>query len=213
MSLFLGLVGFAGVIVFVIMAGVALFKKKGNAKRYFMYAGISFVLFVLGLSVQDTEEPVPVATEVIEEEPKAETEENEKKAEEEAKAAEEKAAAEKAKEEKAKAEAEKKAAEEMKQAEAEQAKKDAAEKAEAEKALDAEGISKEEFAQIENGMTYEEVVAIIGVEGEILSEVGEKGTQFYTIMYMWDGETGLGANANAMFQGNKLNAKSQFGLE
>lgn len=75
------------------------------------------------------------------------------------------------------------------------------------------GISKAEFDQIENGMTYEEVVQIIGGEGEVLSEVGEKGTELYTVMYTYDGETGLGANANFTFQNNKLQAKAQFGLE
>ena len=75
------------------------------------------------------------------------------------------------------------------------------------------GISKAEFDQIENGMTYEEVVQIIGGEGEVLSEVGEKGTDLYTVMYKYDGESGLGANANFTFQNNKLQAKAQFGLE
>lgn len=74
------------------------------------------------------------------------------------------------------------------------------------------GISKEEFNAIENGMTYEEVVKIIGGEGEVLSEVGEKGDQFYTIMYMYNGEEGFGSNANFTFQGGKLSAKAQFGL-
>jgi len=74
------------------------------------------------------------------------------------------------------------------------------------------GISKEEFEAIENGMTYEEVVKIIGGEGEVLSEVGTKGEQFYTIMYMYNGEKGLGSNANFTFQDGELQAKAQFGL-
>jgi hypothetical protein len=47
------------------------------------------------------------------------------------------------------------------------------------------------------------------------SESGAKGDQYYTVMYTWQGESGFGANANAMFQGNpaKLMNKSQFGLE
>lgn len=74
-------------------------------------------------------------------------------------------------------------------------------------------VSKAEFDQIQNGMTYEEVVAIIGGNGEIMSEVGEKGTSYYTVMYKYDGEKGLGANANFTFQNNKLQAKAQFGLK
>ncbi|WP_259345493.1 DUF3862 domain-containing protein [Priestia aryabhattai] len=77
------------------------------------------------------------------------------------------------------------------------------------------GISKAEFDKIQNGMSYEEVVQIIGGEGELNSESGAKGDQYYTVMYTWNGESGFGANANAMFQGNpaKLQNKSQFGLE
>lgn len=74
-------------------------------------------------------------------------------------------------------------------------------------------ISKAEFDQLENGMTYEEVVAIIGGEGDVMSEVGEKGTAYYTIMYMYEGEKGIGANANLTFQAGKLNMKAQFGLK
>lgn len=219
MNVFFGIVGFFGMVVFIVIALVALVKKKGGAKKYFICAGISFVLLAFGISITELdEEAAPVATEVEAEEPKAEEDEKaaEAKAKEEeakAEAEKQKAAEEKAAADKAKQEADAKAAAEKKEAEEAQAKQAAAEKAAAEKALDAEGISKAEFNEIQNGMTYEEVVSIIGVEGELLSEVGEKGTQFYTVMYVWYGETGLGANANALFQGGKLNSKAQFGLE
>lgn len=75
------------------------------------------------------------------------------------------------------------------------------------------GISKAEFDQIQNGMSYEEVKNIIGSDGEVLSESGQAGQQFHTIMYKWDGEKGFGANANFMFQEGKLQNKSQFGLK
>jgi hypothetical protein len=74
-------------------------------------------------------------------------------------------------------------------------------------------ISKAEFDKIENGMTYEQVTQIIGGPGEVLSEVGQKGDQFYTIMYSYTGEGQLGANANFTFQGGKLQAKAQMGLK
>jgi hypothetical protein len=80
------------------------------------------------------------------------------------------------------------------------------------KPVNKKSMSKAEFDQIQNGMTYEEVTAIIGGPGEVVSEVGDKGSDFYTVMYKYDGEGSLGANANLMFQGGKLNAKSQFGL-
>ena len=75
------------------------------------------------------------------------------------------------------------------------------------------GITKAEFDQIQNGMTYEQVVQIIGSEGEVMSESGQKGDQYYTVMYTWEGESGFGANANAMFQGGKMVNKAQFGLK
>jgi hypothetical protein len=75
------------------------------------------------------------------------------------------------------------------------------------------GINKAEFDAIQNGMTYEEVVKIIGVEGEVMSESGSEGEEFHTIMYTWDGEGGFGANANAMFQDGAMINKAQFGLK
>lgn len=72
-------------------------------------------------------------------------------------------------------------------------------------------ISKAEFEQIKTGMTYEEVVKIIGGEGNLLSET--KIGNIHSVMYEWDGEGMIGANANFIFQNGKLQTKSQFGLE
>lgn len=74
-------------------------------------------------------------------------------------------------------------------------------------------INKTKFDQIQTGMTYEQVQQIIGGPGDTVSESGQKGTEFYTIMVEYKGESGIGANASLMFQGNKLENKSQFGLE
>ncbi|WP_374722582.1 hypothetical protein [Peribacillus tepidiphilus] len=74
-------------------------------------------------------------------------------------------------------------------------------------------VSLEQFNQLQNGMTLEEVTKIVGGQGEIISETGEKGTEFYTVMYSYPGKGSLGANVTLMFQGNKLQNKSQFGLE
>ncbi|MDP1383004.1 DUF3862 domain-containing protein [Priestia megaterium] len=73
-------------------------------------------------------------------------------------------------------------------------------------------LTKEKFEQIKDGMTYEEVVKIIGSEGELLSESGEKGTSLYTVMYSFKADGSFGANSSMMFQGGKLMNKSQFGL-
>jgi hypothetical protein len=74
-------------------------------------------------------------------------------------------------------------------------------------------ITKADFDKMQTGMTYEQVVQTIGVEGELMSESGDKGTQYYTVMYKWNGSGNLGANANAMFQGGKMISKAQFGLK
>ncbi|AZU98978.1 hypothetical protein pW2_152 [Bacillus phage pW2] len=74
-------------------------------------------------------------------------------------------------------------------------------------------ITKAEFDAIQSGMTYEEVVAIIGSEGELLSEVGSKGEQFHSVMYEWEGKGDFGANANFTFQEGKMEMKAQFGLK
>ena len=74
-------------------------------------------------------------------------------------------------------------------------------------------ITMAEFNEIEHGMSYKEVVEIIGSSGEMLSEVGKKGSDLYTVVYMWEGSGKIGANANIMFQGDEVTTKAQFGLK
>ncbi|QKY68731.1 DUF3862 domain-containing protein [Lentibacillus sp. CBA3610] len=74
-------------------------------------------------------------------------------------------------------------------------------------------ITIDEFNQLENGMTTDEVFEIIGGEGEITSQTGEEGSQYHTVTYTYYGESGMGANATLMFQGGELSSKSQIGLE
>ena len=77
-----------------------------------------------------------------------------------------------------------------------------------------EKISLDEFNQIKNGMTYDEVVSIIGSKGELLSESDLGiGSEYVTTMWMWEGKGSIGANANVMFQDGKVVNKAQFGLE
>jgi hypothetical protein len=71
-------------------------------------------------------------------------------------------------------------------------------------------MSMAEFTALQTGMTYEEAVALIGGPGVEQSRSELAGTT--TVMYMWEGSS-LGANANAMFQDNKLISKAQFGLK
>ncbi|MHB8061263.1 MAG: hypothetical protein ACYDG2_01310 [Ruminiclostridium sp.] len=78
-------------------------------------------------------------------------------------------------------------------------------------------LTLEKYNKIENGMTYEDVIKIIGFEISPEVETGEKGTDLYTVSYRYMGNdqvTGtLGANASFMFQGGKLNTKAQLGLK
>lgn len=75
-------------------------------------------------------------------------------------------------------------------------------------------MTKEKFDQIKNGMTYDEVVAIVGSEGNLISEVGGEGDQYYTVTYEWEGAS-FASNSNVTFQGNPVvvESKAQFGLE
>lgn len=80
-----------------------------------------------------------------------------------------------------------------------------------EKKEDSSGVTLDNFQKIENGMTYEEVVEILGKEGELLSEAGSG--QYKTEMYQWEAENGFGANMNVTFQNGKVQSKAQAGLE
>jgi DNA-directed RNA polymerase subunit RPC12/RpoP len=73
----------------------------------------------------------------------------------------------------------------------------------------------DEYQKIQNGMTYKEVVAIIGAEGEELSRNKIDGVpgvmqSVETIMYQWVNSNG--SNMNAIFQNDRLFQKAQFGL-
>lgn len=74
-------------------------------------------------------------------------------------------------------------------------------------------MTKAAFDQIKNGMTREEVTAIVGGPGEMTVETGSPGDQFYTAAYQYEDKGSLGANAQLMFQGGKLNTKAQMGLK
>ena len=64
-------------------------------------------------------------------------------------------------------------------------------------------------------MTADEMFAILGGEGTVLSEstVGEGEYRITTVMYQYDGVGVHGANANFMIQNGKVVSKTQFGLK
>ena len=69
-------------------------------------------------------------------------------------------------------------------------------------------VTKAAYDRIETGMSYREVVALIGWEGEELSRSELAG--YITVMYAWKNPTG--SNMNVMFQNDKVVSKAQFGL-
>lgn len=73
-------------------------------------------------------------------------------------------------------------------------------------------ITKEDYDKIQNDMSYADVKNIIGSDGKVLSETGTKGDALYTVMYDWYGKDGI-SNATFEFQGDKLQIKSQVGLQ
>lgn len=64
-----------------------------------------------------------------------------------------------------------------------------------------------QYEKLEVGMTVEEVINILGGEGEALSEAENM------VVYNYKGTGGNGANAVIAFQGGKLLTKAQSGLE
>ena len=88
-----------------------------------------------------------------------------------------------------------------------------ADEAEEYKESNDEFITMDEFNQIQTGMTYQEVVNIIGSAGELISSVDIGDALYKTEMYSWEGKGSIGANANVMFQGGIVSSKAQFGLE
>lgn len=70
-------------------------------------------------------------------------------------------------------------------------------------------ISLEEFNKIKTGMTYKEVIDIIGSPGEQMSHTDMGlGAEYVGDTYTWEGET-FGANAVILFEGGKVVSKSQ----
>ena len=76
------------------------------------------------------------------------------------------------------------------------------------------GVTMENYNRLKTGMTYPQVVRILGKEGTELASNEIAGIK--TVMYQWDGDglvAGIsGANMNAMFQNGKLIQKAQLGL-
>ncbi len=74
------------------------------------------------------------------------------------------------------------------------------------------GITAAEFNAINTGMSYRDVINIIGEEGTLFTSVDIGiGDEFATQIFVWYGSNGI-SNANIMFQGGKVVSKAQIGL-
>lgn len=71
-------------------------------------------------------------------------------------------------------------------------------------------ITYAEFESIENGMSYEQVVDIVGYDGTIMSSSDFAGIN--TTIYYWYGVDGI-SNANITFQNDAVVSKAQIGLK
>lgn len=69
-------------------------------------------------------------------------------------------------------------------------------------------VTRAEFDQLKEGMTYAQAREIIGAAGSLDSE--STLLDIKTVMYSWMNTNG--SNMNAMFQNDKLITKAQFGL-
>ena len=72
------------------------------------------------------------------------------------------------------------------------------------------GVTMENYNKLQTGMTYEQVVDILGEEGKEMSSNDIAG--YKNVMYMWKAGGFSVGNMNAMFQNDALIQKAQFEL-
>ena len=70
-------------------------------------------------------------------------------------------------------------------------------------------ITLAKFNQLQQGISYQEAVRVMGKEGTVMSE--SEIANIYTVMYSWQ-SNGIG-NMNAVFQNGRMISKAQFGLK
>lgn len=72
------------------------------------------------------------------------------------------------------------------------------------------GITLANYNQIQNGMTYNQVVEILGRHGVESSQAAGEGVAVSLIT--WEVPDGLGSNMNITFQNGRVTGKAQLGL-
>ena len=76
---------------------------------------------------------------------------------------------------------------------------------------DEQYITMSEYNEIQNGMTYDEVVEIVGGPGQPSVSSGSPGYQIE--LYTWYGNGTAGSNANVTFTNGQVTGKAQVGLK
>ncbi|MDO4400430.1 MAG: DUF3862 domain-containing protein [Coriobacteriia bacterium] len=71
-------------------------------------------------------------------------------------------------------------------------------------------VTMETFNQVENGMSYDQVVEVLGGEGELVSETELAGIKMS--IYSWDGNSTF-SSCQITFQDGAVSSKSQYGLK
>ena len=77
-------------------------------------------------------------------------------------------------------------------------------------------VSNAQYEQVQNGMTYDQVVGIMGGQGQQLSEStynDSNGNPVTLKIYYWEGQGETGANVSITFQGDVVTTKSSYGLQ
>jgi hypothetical protein len=72
-------------------------------------------------------------------------------------------------------------------------------------------ITLAQYNQVEKGMGYSQAVEILGTEGILQSEAGEKGSDSYLAVYLWKGKPD-NSRAVMVFTGDKMAAKTHVGI-
>jgi len=73
-------------------------------------------------------------------------------------------------------------------------------------------MTKEKYDKINLGMTSDEVKGIVGGEGELISESGDKSSPDYTTTYQYQAEGNPNGSAKITFRSNKAISKSESNL-
>ncbi|WP_013334722.1 hypothetical protein [Gloeothece verrucosa] len=77
-----------------------------------------------------------------------------------------------------------------------------------------QGCNLANYQSLQTGMSYSNAAAILGPGTEMSRAEDPSNPSTLTIMYQWQNCQGnMGANMNAMFQGDRLIMKAQYGLK